>query len=301
MIKTQQFDALPLRPRVYALGNFDGVHIGHQSLLRRAVARANELHGIAIAMTFSPHPSAILGNAVELITPEETKLKLFAEIGIDAYFALPFTKQLASLPPENFIQEIILEQARAAAVVVGFDYSFGHKAVGTATYLRDMLCEQNIAVDIVGPVLHAGEPVSSSRIRHHLRVGELAHVAELLGRDYNLMGIVEPGDQRGRVLGFPTANISGLEKLVLPPFGVYAVEVPGLGFGMANLGIRPTFPQAGPILEVHIFGYKGDLYGQNLETKFLSFIRPEQRFANLTDLKQQLTADEKKIKGLLGI
>lgn len=299
MIITRHFDALPKGPRVFALGNFDGVHRGHQALLSRAVSLAQELQGTAIAMGFSPHPLKVLGFPVETITTETAKQRLFAKLGLAAYFALPFSRQLAQIPPAEFVQQVLLEQAKAEAVVIGFNYSFGRDAAGTPAYLQQTLKAQGIPVEIIPPVIYADAPVSSTRIRQCLREGDLNTVENLLGRPYSVTGVVQQGNQRGRVLGFPTANLHGLEDLALPPFGVYAAEIDGLGIGMANLGLRPTFPQAGPALEVHIFDFAGDLYGQELEVKLLRYIRPERQFAGVADLKHQLSLDEKQIRAVL--
>lgn len=299
MIVTQDFNALPQGPRVFALGNFDGVHLGHQALLLRAVDLARKLQGSAIAMGFSPHPLQVLGFPVKFITTEAAKQRLFANLGLAAYFALPFSKDVAQMPPAEFVQRVLLEQAKAKAVVVGFDYSFGKDAAGSSAYLQETLQAQGVSVDIIPPVIHAGAPVSSTRVRQCLREGDLASVEALLGRHYSLTGVVQQGDQRGRVLGFPTANFYGLEGLALPPFGVYAAEIEGLGIGMANLGLRPTYPQAGPALEVHVFDFTGDLYGKELEVKLLRYIRLERQFAGAADLKQQLVLDEKQIREVL--
>ncbi|HBK86467.1 MAG TPA: riboflavin biosynthesis protein RibF [Firmicutes bacterium] len=300
MIITQRFEALPNVPRVFALGNFDGVHLGHQALLLRAVERARELQGVAIAMGFAPHPLKVLGFPIETITTEAVKAQLLANLGLDVYFALPFTRQLAEMPPDDFVQAVLLEQAETRLVVVGFNYSFGRNAIGTPAYLQQLLQVKGISVDIVPPVMFAGEPVSSSRIRQCLRQGDLPAVQALLGRPYSISGVVQRGDQRGRVLGFPTANLYNLEGLALPPLGVYGVEVVGLGLGMANLGLRPTFPQAGPALEVHVLDYVGDLYGMELEVRLLKYIRPERQFEGLIDLKQQLLLDQQIIRDALG-
>ncbi|NLW16362.1 MAG: riboflavin biosynthesis protein RibF, partial [Firmicutes bacterium] len=267
MIVTQDFAALPPGPRVFALGNFDGVHRGHQALLLHAIDLARQRQGVAIAMGFFPHPLKVLGQRVETITTEKAKQRLFQNLGLAAYFALPFNKEVAAMSPADFVQQILIEQAKADAVVVGFNYSFGHKAAGTPTYLQQTLAEQGIEVHIIPPVVYDGAPVSSSRIRRCIREGDLDTVEGLLGRPYSITGVVQRGDQRGRLLGFPTANLYHLDDFALPPYGVYVAEVVGLGIGMANLGVRPTYPQAGPTLEVHIFDFAGDLYGQEIEVK----------------------------------
>lgn len=299
MIITNQFDALPAVPRIYALGNFDGVHLGHQSLLRQAVALARHEGGVAIALAFSPHPSHVLGHPVPAIVSERQKVRLIADLGIDVYFALPFDRSLAMMPPQAFVESILVQSAKAQRVVVGFDYSFGKDAAGTSEFLQDCLQLHDIEVTIMPPVLHDGDPISSTRIRQYLRCGELEKVHALLGRSYSLTGIVQPGDQRGRIIGFPTANLTDFTGLLLPPFGVYAVEVVGLGYGMANLGVRPSFPQSGPTLEVHLFDFAGDLYGQELEVCLRQFVRGERLFASVDELKHQLQKDEQYVRSIV--
>jgi len=300
MIITSRFEALPNEPRIFALGNFDGVHLGHQALLKQAISRARQIGGVAVAFALSPHPLQVLGYPIETIVTSAGKARLLAELGLDAFFLFPFTKQVAQMAPTDFVESILLKQARAQGLVVGFNYSFGRKAAGTPEFLREYLRNHKVSVDIVPPVLYAGEPISSTRIRHHLRQGDLAMVETLLGRSYSITGLVQPGEQRGRNIGFPTANID-LAGLALPPFGVYAAEVVGIGYGMANLGVRPSFPQSAPTLEVHIFDFADDLYGQEIEVRLLTFIRSETRFANLSELKQQLALDKETILNRLSV
>jgi riboflavin kinase/FMN adenylyltransferase len=205
---------------------------------------------------------------------------------------------MAQMPPSAFVQQVLLAQANAKAVVVGFNYSFGRDAIGSPAYLERLLQPEGIPVHVISPVLYEGTPVSSSRIRQCLQDGDFVSVEAMLGRPYSISGVVQLGDQRGRQLGYPTANIYNLEGLALPPFGVYAAEIGGLGVGMANLGLRPTFPQAGASLEVHILDFSGDLYGQEIEVKLLRHVRPERQFMGVADLQQQLALDEKQVRGL---
>lgn len=287
------------QPRIFVLGNFDGVHIGHQSLMAKAKEHAFKQDGVAIAMGFDPLPLQLFGQKVSLLTPEAVKKRLFKTMGV-LYITLPFTRQLAAMSKEDFIEKILLQEGRAQGLVVGFNYGFGKNAEGTPEFLRSFLEPRGVFVDIMPPVLYEKEAVSSSRIRLAVERGELETARKMLGRGFSISGIVSPGAQRGRSLGFPTANILGLEDLALPPFGVYAVRVVGLGFGMANLGLRPTFPQGGPSLEVHIFNFEDDLYGQEVEVELLHHIRPEQYFADITALQAQLTRDLTQVKGILG-
>lgn len=300
MIVTSDFSELPQGERVFAIGNFDGVHLGHQALLRRAVALASDRGGAAIALAFHPHPLQVLGYAVETITDDDQKVRLIANQGVSAYFAMPFGAELAAMAPERFVREVLIERAEAGAVVVGFNFSFGRGGAGTPEFLKRTLGAYGVPVEIVAPVVVGEEAVSSTRIRQCIRQGELDRAASLLGRPYSLSGVVLPGDQRGRTIGYPTANLYNLQGLALPPFGVYAAEVLGIGPGMANLGLRPSFPQAGPSLEVNILDWQGNLYGSRIEVVLRRFLRGEQRFRGLAALQQQLALDRLEVKRLLG-
>ncbi|MGI6343726.1 MAG: riboflavin biosynthesis protein RibF [Bacillota bacterium] len=301
MIVTERYEQLPQSPRVIVLGNFDGVHLGHQALVQASVQLRDRMGGSVVVMSFHPHPLQVLGYPVELITPEEQKLRLFEAMGVDAYFRMPFDRATASMLPGQFVDQVLRQQIDAQAVVVGFNFSFGRGGVGTPEFLANTLAAYQIPVTIVPPVLSDGEAVSSTRVRQLIKQGDLQRVAALLGRPYSIGGRVVRGDQRGRRIGFPTANLGDLQQLVLPPFGVYAAEVIGLGYGMANLGTRPSFPQAGPSLEVHIFDGCGDLYGRYLEVRLLEFIREEWQFAGADELRQQLERDEQRIRTLLDL
>lgn len=300
MIVTSDFLALPRGERVFAIGNFDGVHLGHQALFRRAVALASSRGGTAIALAFHPHPLQVLGYSVETITDDDQKVRLIADHGVSAYFAMPFGAELAAMTPERFVSEVLIEQAAASAVVVGYNFSFGKGGAGTPEFLAQALAAHNVPVDIVAPVLIGGEAVSSTLVRQCIRSGDLDRAATLLGRPYSLSGLVLPGDQRGRTIGYPTANLYNLQGLALPPFGVYAAEVLGIGPGMANLGIRPSFPQAGPSLEVNILDWQGNLYGSRIDVVLRRFLRGERRFEGLAALQQQLASDRLEVKRLLG-
>ncbi len=300
MIVTSDFLDLPRGERVFAIGNFDGVHLGHQALFRRAAALASDRGGVAIALAFHPHPLQVLGYSVETITDDDQKVSLIADHGVSAYFAMPFGAELAVMPPERFVREVLIEQAEASAVVVGFNFSFGKGGAGTPEFLAQALAAYGVPVEIVAPVVIGGEAVSSTRIRQCIRHGDLDRVETMLGRPYSLSGVVLPGDQRGRTIGYPTANLYNLQGLALPPFGVYAAEVLGIGPGMANLGIRPSFPQAGPSLEVNILDWHGDLYGNRIDVVLRRFLRGERRFNSLAALQQQLASDRLEVKRLLG-
>ncbi len=296
MIITNEINRLPQADRVFVIGNFDGVHLGHQALFQQATKLAADIDGQVVALAFHPHPLKVLGFPFEAITDEQERMRLIALQGVQAYLAMPFDRQLAAMSPDRFVQDILVTAARVRAVVVGFNFSFGKGGAGTPEYLRQALCAKDVPVAIVPPVILEGEAISSTRIRQCIRAGELDRAATMLGRPYSLQGTVRTGDRRGRTIGFPTANIHDLQELTLPPFGVYAVEVPGIGWGMANLGLRPSFPQQGPALEVHIFDYCGDLYGQRIRVILRGFLRGERRFSSLEDLQAQLCADRETVR-----
>lgn len=297
---TSDFKQLPTGNRIIALGNFDGVHLGHQALLQEAVLLSHELSGASIALVFDPHPSKVLGYPVSFITSEEEKASLIAATGMHTLFRMPFDLRLATMQPAQFISDVLLGLLGARTVIVGFNYSFGRGGAGTPEFLTEMLAPHGVPVRVVRPVICAGEAVSSTRVRQYIRQGELRLVSQLLGRNYSLTGMVCRGDQRGRLIGYPTANLVLAPERVLPPLGVYAVDVPGIGIGMANLGYRPSFPQITPGLEVHIFDFHGNLYGQNIEVRFLGYLRGERHFSGLPDLQSQLAADRDSILQMIG-
>jgi riboflavin kinase / FMN adenylyltransferase len=285
-------------PSVIAPGNYDGVHLGHQALLRTARAHA-QAHGLRTqALTFDPHPLALLApeRPPARLTTIERRRELLLRAGADAVIVQPFTREFAALEPEAFVQALLQHQARA--LVVGPDFRFGRDREGDVALLERYGARNGLSVIVEPPVMVGGMRVSSSAVREAIAQGDVQRASVLLGHVHEIEGEVVRGDQRGRTLGFPTANVRA--DVVLPPAdGVYAVvarvvsgarAADGLLRGVANLGQRPTFA-AGRSLEVHLFDYDSDLYGVRLRVGFVTRVRPERKFGGIDQLRAQIALD----------
>lgn len=287
-----------------AVGNFDGVHRGHQALVSAAVARARETGGAAVVLTFDPHPARVLRKdaAPQALTTLGQKEELVTALGIDRLVALAFDARLAALSPDAFVREVLVSLLGARHVVVGESFRFGQARQGNARTLLTLGGQQGFDVQVVPPVLRAGRPISSSRVRDLLRAGDVRDAAELLGRPYLLDGRVVRGDGRGRTLGIPTANLEAEDQL-LPARGVYAARclVPGGEWHTAvvNVGERPTFDGAGLRVEAHLVDFAGDLYDAGLRLAFHARLRGEQRFANAPALVERIRQDVSEARALL--
>jgi riboflavin kinase/FMN adenylyltransferase len=285
-----------LRGGIVALGNFDGFHKGHQAVVGRAVARARAEGRPALVATFDPHPVRHFRPDAPpfRLTSLDQRQRLFAEAGADAMIVFGFDRELAATDAETFVAKRLLCLIGAAGVVTGEDFTFGRGKGGNVEVLARIGAEHGFSVDAVGPVEEDGEPISSSRIRDALKAGDCDTAARLLTRPFAIEGVVEHGDKRGRTLGYPTANLS-LGNYLRPRFGIYAVRgrLPGgeVVNGAASLGIRPTFDPPKELLEPYFFDFDGDLYGQTVEVELVSFLRPEEKFAGLDELKAQMDAD----------
>jgi len=289
---------------VVALGNFDGVHRGHQALLAHASERAAALAAPVVAFTFEPHPRGFFvpDTGPFRLTLPPAKTRLLAEHGVQAVLAQHFDAAFAALPAQSFIEDVLLKGLGARHVVCGYDFTFGARRSGNVEMLRSEGKARGFGVSVLDPVTHEGEIYSSTRIREALRAGWASEAADLLGHAWEIEGTVELGDQRGRTIGFPTANI-GLGEHLRPRFGVYAVRALIDGAwrnGVANLGKRPTFGKLQENFEVHLFDFAGDLYGKVLRVALVDFIRPEMKFAGLDALKAQIAADGQAARTLLG-
>ncbi len=287
-----------------AVGNFDGVHRGHQALVAAAVARAHETGGAAVVLTFDPHPARVLrgDEAPASLTTLAQKEELVRELGVDRLVALTFDRALAALTPEAFVKEVLASLLGARHVVVGESFRFGHSRHGDARTLQALGGQQGFDVQVVKPVLHDGRPISSSRVREALGKGDVKEAAALLGRPYALDGRVVRGDGRGRGLGIPTANLA-VEEQMLPARGVYAgrVLVPRGDWrpAVVNVGERPTFGGKGVVVEAHLLDFTGDLYGADLRLSFQARLRGEERFANAEALVERIHADVRAARELL--
>jgi riboflavin kinase/FMN adenylyltransferase len=280
---------------VLTLGNFDGVHLGHQTILNRTIEVARTQAARAGLLTFYPHPIAVLApnEAPPLITPMRNKLEVLAGIGLDLVWVVPFSRRFAQLRPETFIYEFVMPRVGLAGMVVGYNVNFGRNRSGNAALLAELGVQAGFDVEVVGPVVQDTIRVSSTEVRQALLKGEVAAARRMLGRPHVLRGRVGHGAQRGREIGFPTANLT-LSGGLVPLDGVYAVRVDGLGAsrsGVANIGNKPTFGGAERGLEVHIFDFDGDLYRRRLRVGFVERLRGEVRFASAAALAQQIRRD----------
>lgn len=296
-----------LRGSAVAIGNFDGVHGGHRVLIGHAREAADKLGGPAGVLTFEPHPREFFAkNAPPFrLSNFRAKTAWLCAAGVDLMAVASFGQRLALMSAPDFVGRMLVERLGVAHVVVGYDFAFGHKRSGNVAYLRQASAEFGFGLTVVDPVREGEEVVSSTRIRDALWQGEPRRAADLLGHWWEIHGRVQEGDQRGRTIGFPTANIA-LGGYIEPHFGVYAVQIgwPENGKivwrdGVANLGRRPTFNKNDVLLEVNVFDFAGDIYGKRAQVRFIDFIRPEQKFDGLEALKAQIAADANRAREIL--
>lgn len=281
------------------VGSFDGVHRGHQDVLRQLVDRARHLGVHSLLVTFDPHPLEIVNPAAapRLLTVGDEKLEVLAESGVDFVAVLPFTAALAAYSAERFVDEILLGRFRMHDLLMGHDHRFGHNRSGDVGTMRRLGRERGFDVGVVPAVtVNGGQSVSSTAIRRAVAGGDLDGAARGLGRHYSLGGRVVQGAQRGRLIGFPTANVPiPSSRKLLPPDGVYAVRVQtplGSHHGMLNLGARPTFEDADSVVEAHLFDTDVDLYGAPVRIDFVARLRDTQKFNGIEALRSQLSQDE---------
>jgi riboflavin kinase/FMN adenylyltransferase len=316
-----------LTPNAIALGNFDGIHLGHQEVLQpilyasvmvscpvsdSAKELVRDIHrSYSTVVTFNPHPQEFFtGQSKQLLTPLPEKVKLLEDLGVEQLVLLPFDRELAALSPQQFVEEILVRQLQATRISVGQDFRFGHKRTGTAEDLRAIASQYGVKVVITSlqtfPENNSEQSpirISSSYIRQALAEGDIPQANRMLGRAYTLTGKVVTGQQLGRTIGFPTANLELLPSKLLPRYGVYCVRVfleestrelphrqPPIK-GVMNIGCRPTVKGNAPTVEVHLLDWCGDLYGQTLTVSLEKFLRPEQKFPSLEALKVQILAD----------
>ncbi len=284
-----------------ALGNFDGVHRGHQALF--AQARKSAKTGPAIAATFDPHPGKILHPdlAPKLLTPLWRRLELMAACGLDAVVVQPFDRAYASATAEQFVERDLFGALKPSTVVVGPDFTYGKARGGNVQTLAQACQARDASFISVPPVTFDGVVVSSTKIREFVAEGRVGAAAALLGRPFELMGVVERGEGRGRTIGFPTANLHP-EPEVRPGIGVYAVRAFHAGRvydGAANIGRKPTFGEAELTVEIHLFGFSGDLYGEKLSVEFIERLRGEQRFGSPGELVAQIERDCQHARAIL--
>jgi riboflavin kinase/FMN adenylyltransferase len=281
---------------VLTIGNFDGVHRGHQAVLAQLAAIGEREQGVSTALTFEPQPREFFSgeNAPARLTRLREKLQALADTPLERVVVARFTRAFSQLSPQAFIDDVLIKAFGVRHVVVGDDFHFGHRAGGNFVALEEAGQKLGFGVTRCVTFELDGRRVSSSGVRDDLAHGDLAKAAQLLGRPYCIQGRVVRGRQLGRTLGFPTANIR-LRRLSAPLSGVYAVKCQGLAggvrAGMANLGTRPTVNGSDKLLEVHLFDFDGDIYGRHLSIEFVHKLRDEQRFESLETLKAQIASD----------
>ncbi len=291
---------------VATIGNFDGVHLGHQAVLGQLAEKAAELALPALVMTFEPYPQEFFSTdaAPPRLTRLREKLLILRRYALDRVLCLRFNAALAAMEPEAFIEQVLIGQLGVRYLVIGDDFRFGRARRGDLAMLQAFGREHGFQVVRMHTFDIDGQRVSSTLIREALSRGDLARADTMLGRDYRMAGRVVRGDQRGRRIGFPTANIY-LHRQVSPLTGVYAVEVFGLQEeplpGVANIGSRPTVDGARCLLEVHLLDFDADIYGRHVQVSFVKKLRDEQRFDSLDALKTQITRDEAQARDCLGL
>ncbi len=292
-------------PKVMAFGYFDGVHIGHQKVILAAKELAKKNNLISSVMTFSPHPSVVLqkDNAIHhSITPLQDKIEVIEELGIDELYIVNFNESFSQLLPQQFVDQYIIEM-NCKHVVAGFDFTYGKMGKGNMETLPFHSREQFSQTVISKVEINSGK-VSSSSIRHLLQTGEVNQIQSFLGRPYKIKGVVVGGDKRGSSIGFPTANISLEESYYIPLVGVYAVQMKVKGYwynGVSNIGFKPTFHQKKNeiTIEVHLFDFSQDIYGEHIELVFIQRIRNEQKFNGIDELVSRIQVDVTEAKELL--
>ncbi|MGG6311169.1 bifunctional riboflavin kinase/FAD synthetase [Paenibacillus macerans] len=301
---TEQFIDKNARSQVLAIGQFDGLHLGHASVIRSAVQLAARIGLPASVMTFHPHPKEVMkkGDYDGYLTPPQEKERILRELGVDYVYIVEFNDAFSRVSPQNFVAGILVP-LQVHTAVVGFDFRYGYRGEGDAGILRE-LSDNSLDVHTVPPFLIDGEKVSSSGIRKALQEGDIELANHWLGRTYALKGTVMHGEKRGRQLGFPTANLKLEEHYVVPASGVYAVRASHNGntyAGVMNVGVKPTFHNDGKVfwLEAHLFDFSGDIYDESLSVELMHYIRAERKFGSLDELIAQIGRDAETAKGLL--
>jgi len=278
------------------IGNFDGVHLGHQQLFATVVQKARSINGTSVAITFDPHPLQILlPGGIKLISTCQQKEELIALSGIDVLLVVPFTKEFAKTTAETFVADLLVKRLGVKELVVGYDYAFGKGRSGNIDFLRQQGQLFDFPVTVVEACYKGEQLVSSTRIRELVRQGKMIAARELLGRHYQIRGTVRMGKQRGgKVIGFPTANLKFNEEDLVPRHGVYVTQVfcEGRHYGgILNIGYNPTFGEEQLVAETHIFDFNEDIYGKPIRVNLLKFLRSEQKFSGPRELAAQIAQD----------
>jgi riboflavin kinase/FMN adenylyltransferase len=291
-------------PLFLAIGVFDGVHRGHQAVVSTSARHAHAADGTPVVVTFDPHPAKVLrpNDAPHLLTATQHKIDLIRRLGVGHLLVIRFTKEFAATSPDEFVRQLVTSSNSLREICVGHEWSFGRNRAGNLALLKQLGEELHFDVVGISPVLADGNVVSSTAIRHAIETGNFDTAAAMLGRPYTILGTVTGGEKLGKKIGFPTANLSAHSEQ-FPPDGVYLAEawIEGVLYhGVVNLGFRPTVAQknAQRILEIHILDFDDDIYGQDVEVRFLHYLRPEKKFPNVEALVQQIDADVQQARKL---
>lgn len=299
--------AEPPKNAVVTIGNFDGVHLGHQALLKAIRQHADRIDGTAVAITFRPHPSFVLrpGSAPLLINSYEEKLELLTAYGADLVIEEAFSREFSNTTPEQFLNQVLVHELNTKVLYLGYDFAFGKERSGTVDLIRRLAEERGIEAHVVPPFRVQEQAVSSSLIRKHLEQGDIPFVNECLGRPFFLRGLVWRGEGRGRTIGVPTANLQ-TESRKYPRVGVYATRCLWRGNwykSISNIGFNPTFKGDGTDLplkiETHLFDFSSDMYGDEIQVEFHEFLRPEQKFSGVAELLKQIAIDSENARAAL--
>ncbi len=281
---------------VVALGNFDGVHLGHQKIIERTVRSAAAMGLKSAVFTFSNHPSSVLGKGepVKNILYNEEKERIIQEMGVDYLINIPFTREILSMPPEQFVKEILVDRLRIREAYCGFNYTFGYKATGTPEVLMHEGLQHGFGIHVQEPFTIDNIVVSSTWIRKLISEGRMEEAARFMGRMYAVGGDVILGNQLGRTIGFPTMNQTIDETMVTPPNGVYITYCTYEGVrypSITNVGNKPTVGEFGKNIETHVFNFDQDAYGKHINVEFIRRTRPEQKFGSVEELQKQIQSD----------
>jgi riboflavin kinase / FMN adenylyltransferase len=292
-----------LRNPVATIGNFDGVHMGHRQIFRQLKQAAADANGVSVVITFEPHPLKVIpsGKKIRLISTYEEKERLLEASGIDYLIVIPFTREFAAISAREFVSDVLVRSLGITKLIIGYDYAFGRNREGNIGFLRLLGKEYGFAVEVLEPIWDGKTLFSSTNIRKMVEDGNVSDVVRLLGRHFSIGGKVVHGHHRGKLLGFPTANIQTDHELI-PKCGVYAVKVKIDGTfydGACNIGPNPTFDDEAISIEVFIFDFGGDLYGQNLQLFFVERVRDERKFPDPGILQQAIAADVSRAREIL--
>jgi riboflavin kinase / FMN adenylyltransferase len=291
------------RHPVVTIGNFDGVHLGHREIFRRVQELALAQDGVSVVVTFLPHPIQVIspGTGVKLITTAREKESLIASAGIDYLIEIPFDWSFASIPAGEFVEDLLVGSIGMETLVIGYDYAFGRGREGDVNLLRELGLRFSFSVQVLEPISNGATIYSSTAVRNMISTGDVKGAVSVLGRHYSVTGTVVHGHQRGRVLGFPTANVV-TQKELLPAAGVYAVKVrvgSELYDGACNIGTNPTFSDDRLSMEVFLFDFDEDLYGREITLFFMERLRGEKRFPGVEALKEAIASDVARAKEIL--